>query len=1682
MTNLKTRITRLIVVFASLVMLLSTVMFPISADAPGSDPILSGSEYGITYDNGIYTLSIDAERLAEILTNKSFDKETLKSIMPEAVYDLIANRDKESLKALLRDLIDTAELGQLKEDLPLDVFMEVFTSEDIINLVNIDELIKIINIEDIIASMSSYDDIKSLFKDGELDKLIESLDYTGIFDDIKSDTTKLQQLFNALSFDDIKPALKEDVYTIIKKLIEDKKVNLAVLITDDVVEDLLEDNIITNSDIVDLSDEDKDIIIKNILSDNALVAQIFSNADIISAIKNDQILINDMVGALIQSNEIVNIFLGNSSIVNSIIEGLTIDQIKNIVMYKPDFITTEIIEELAKMDDFKALVNSSDIQALRDGGYLTDDEIIDLAVNNINWIDFSKVDINEILKYISAEEIKSVINPTTDDLIILFNSLSASKKRSILTTFESAINKSAFDINDIKPFIDSVSPQEVYNAGILTDLEIESIIAGCELSQSDLSYIMNLKGYSSANQITFEDLVELNYVGINDIKPFVGADDTQKLINLIGNDNVINVAINKGYINFSNINFALIYPSIITTSDIQNSGIITDAHIQNLVAKLTDDEKCAIASSDTIDIDCIIVSKIEFSKISDKVSAQDILNSGIINSKLNSLTPDMIKNAGITAEFILNNIPDISTFTQELYEENLINFSSVNFEHIVSLINQDTQTRDKIIDILKANNAVMTDVHSLIDHEIDLITSIFSIKSLYNDGIIPNDIVFKVIHEDEFESVLNILSNNEINVFDCITDIPTLFSYVNIPKLLENDAVINEIITILGARTLVDEVMEQKGDAIFKALDINAVIQLPAVESALNSLSLSQIKAIVKIDVLKDMIVNKATQFLINKVNVIMLNDELVFVKYQGFDIAKIEHELIDAIPTFDKIAVMTGSEAASFVITASIVTPEGNKMYNFGFKIELTGDTTAIKEYTTKLTEYVSFVADKDGNVTTKVNLPAKIADLYISAIDGDKLPVSVKNKLKDIANLEFNKSDISDIGDAIIKKLTIAELKELLAAVDLGSLDEKLLEQLNIRESQAQVILDYAIKGVNKMVSILETNPQADAILSNFYDKTIMDFYTGNGTFNLDFDFTIDVMDFINKIDNLPNELRNYLNNSELYHNVSTTITFENLYSAEFIKDGEVFYTAFRTEGYDISKITALPYAPHGWGDADGIKIEKMPATDVQLAERYIATFKALNSKDQIVDVFTVPFTELNTLITAPTIDPVDHYTFEWDDFIVGLNDFTVFGRFSPITYTVTFVDENGANVAGPFEYTIEDTSDVIVPTVPTKDHYNGVWEDYILDGSKDKVAPVYTAIKYYIEFVDENGGNVAGPFEYTIEDTSAVIVPAVPEKEHYTGVWEDYTLDGSKDTVRPIYTSIPTPPTPTTYTITFVANGMVVGTRTYSVGDAYVYAPSVPVKKGYAGAWEPYSLDGGNKTVNAIYTLVTYNLTFVDINGNEIANVPFDIFTDPSTIKAPSITSDKAGYKVFWPEFEVFDDARFDETGSYSCVIKALSSTIQYTATFIADGKVVAEIPFTVETVTLYQPVIPEKDGYTAVWSEHSIEAKDITIEAVYSAIKYSVTFIADGKEVAVLYYTVEDKAITEPAVPEKDGYTGAWEAYTLDIGNKEVRAVYTLDLEVAQPAPAFWWSMIGVLAVASLVIVVVFVKLRKRRLGF
>ena len=109
--------------------------------------------------------------------------------------------------------------------------------------------------------------------------------------------------------------------------------------------------------------------------------------------------------------------------------------------------------------------------------------------------------------------------------------------------------------------------------------------------------------------------------------------------------------------------------------------------------------------------------------------------------------------------------------------------------------------------------------------------------------------------------------------------------------------------------------------------------------------------------------------------------------------------------------------------------------------------------------------------------------------------------------------------------------------------------------------------------------------------------------------------------------------------------------------------------------------------------------------------------------------------------------------------------------------------------------------------------------------------------------------------------------------------------------------------------------------------------------------------------------------------------------------------------------------------------------YKVTFVADGKTVKTMNVT-EGYTLKDsdyPAVPEKAGYTGAWQRYPSPVKsNVTVSATYTKITtyYTVTFVADGFTVKTMqvYSGYILKDSDYPSVPEKLGYEGTWQKHT------------------------------------------------------
>ena len=213
---------------------------------------------------------------------------------------------------------------------------------------------------------------------------------------------------------------------------------------------------------------------------------------------------------------------------------------------------------------------------------------------------------------------------------------------------------------------------------------------------------------------------------------------------------------------------------------------------------------------------------------------------------------------------------------------------------------------------------------------------------------------------------------------------------------------------------------------------------------------------------------------------------------------------------------------------------------------------------------------------------------------------------------------------------------------------------------------------------------------------------------------------------------------------------------------------------------------------------------------------------------------------------------------------------------------------------------------------------------------------------------------------------------------------------------------------------------------------------------------------------------------------------ILVNGTSLKDLGVTSADLNYWTYWGRVSValtdvavqtiaieegcqFPSMAFAESGAPTRYVN--KEGVTYYAVGEADGDVLtckksASVTFDGEAVTAYVgmaipadviPANPTKESdesynYTfdgwyngeTKWNiESDVVAGDMALVSKFAQTlrTYTVTFVADEETVGTATYTVEDKTVEEPAVPEKEGYTGEWEAYELTTGDVTVNAIYT-----------------------------------------
>ncbi|PJJ42733.1 InlB B-repeat-containing protein [Hallerella succinigenes] len=410
----------------------------------------------------------------------------------------------------------------------------------------------------------------------------------------------------------------------------------------------------------------------------------------------------------------------------------------------------------------------------------------------------------------------------------------------------------------------------------------------------------------------------------------------------------------------------------------------------------------------------------------------------------------------------------------------------------------------------------------------------------------------------------------------------------------------------------------------------------------------------------------------------------------------------------------------------------------------------------------------------------------------------------------------------------------------------------------------------------------------------------------------------------------------------------------------------------------------------------------------------------------------------------------------------DISIEARYSTVSYTITFVDEDGSVIeSGSVEYGSMPTA----PKDPTKAstaQYTYEFAGWTPEITTVKGNAVYTATynavvrNYTVTFADENGKALSSSsVAYGKMPTAPATEPTKAATAQYNYTFAGWTPELVKVTDDATYKATFTS-TLRNYTITFVdEDGVEISKSTVAYGKT-PSAPADPSKASTAqysyefAGWSPaVTAVSSNTTYTATYTskVRTYEIAFVDEDGSEISKSTVAYGKTPVAPADPT----KASTAQYIYEFAGWTPEITTVKGkaTYSATYNAVAKS--YTVTFVdEDGTEISK-----STVAYGKTPVAPADPTKASTAQYSYEFAgwtpgivkvigDATYKASYNSVlnAYKVTFLDYDGSTLKSQNVKFGAAATAPAEPERDGYkfTGWDKSFDEIVKNTDVTAQY------------------------------------------
>ena len=368
------------------------------------------------------------------------------------------------------------------------------------------------------------------------------------------------------------------------------------------------------------------------------------------------------------------------------------------------------------------------------------------------------------------------------------------------------------------------------------------------------------------------------------------------------------------------------------------------------------------------------------------------------------------------------------------------------------------------------------------------------------------------------------------------------------------------------------------------------------------------------------------------------------------------------------------------------------------------------------------------------------------------------------------------------------------------------------------------------------------------------------------------------------------------------------------------------------------------------------------------------------------------------------------------------TLYAKFEINNYTISYgntMDVVNSNVTSYNVNTDTITlSDLSKTGYVFEGWYNG--EEKVTEIAKGSIGDItltakWSVIGYEITYHNVDGATNSNPATYDVEDQPLALSDASKDGYRFLGWYTDAAFSNKVSEIAIGITgdiNLYAKWELIEYTATFKDGDTVVETIKFTVESESITEPAVPNHVGYTGEWESYTLGTEDITIKAVYSLVNYGITYNNVSGATNSNpTTYNVEDQPLAL----VDASKAHYTFlgWYSDTEFNNEVTEISVGTTGTVeLYAKWEAIEYTATFMDGDTEVGKIKFTVESESITEPAVPNHVGYTGAWENYTLGAENITVNAVYTLISYGIQYnnVSGATNGNPTTYDVEDQPLT------------------------------------------------------------------------